>query len=168
MDEIQIASMKEQSMHKSVRASNLLDKHQLYDRDIKIVEHSATPNGAIYELMSWNDTNNQSSKKIIGNEGEGYMSSPKLLDLCRVRQYKDLCGKDEDDDNAHNNEGALDNIGDLKDCIETKLDLRDPRYRIIRTKLGSSHITTKSNIKEFLGRDNYTYGSYHGNGDIDD
>ena len=41
MDEIQIASMKEQSIYKSFRDSNLLDKQQLYERDIKI---AATPN----------------------------------------------------------------------------------------------------------------------------
>ena len=63
MDEIQIASMKEQSIYKAFRESNLLDKQQLYERDIKLVEHSATPNGTIYDLMSWNDddTNNQST-----------------------------------------------------------------------------------------------------------
>ena len=65
MDEIQMASMKEQSVYKSFRESNLLDKQQLYERDIKIVEYSATPDGTIYDRTSWNgdDTNNQSSKK---------------------------------------------------------------------------------------------------------
>ena len=79
--------MKEQRIYKSFRESNLLDKQKLYERDIKIVEYSATPNGTIYDLMSWNDddANIQSSKKIIGIEGDGYMSSQKLLDLGRVR-----------------------------------------------------------------------------------
>ena len=77
MDEIQIASMKEQSIYKSFRESYLSDKQQLSERDIKIVEYSATPNGTTYDLMSWkdDDTNNQSSKKIISDEGEGHMSS---------------------------------------------------------------------------------------------
>ena len=68
MDEIQMASMKEQSVYKSLRESNLLDKQQLYERYIRIVEYSATPNGTIYDLMSWNDddTNKQSSKKTLG------------------------------------------------------------------------------------------------------
>ena len=64
MDDIQIASMKEQSIYKSFRESNVLDNQQLYERDTIIVEYSATPNGTIYDLMSWNDeyTNNRSSK----------------------------------------------------------------------------------------------------------
>ena len=107
-----MASMKEQSIYKSFRESNLLDKQQLYERDIKIVGHSATPNGTIYDLTSWNDTNKQSSKKTIGNEGEGYVSSPKLLDLGRVRQCTDLCGKDDDDDDANTEGEVLDNIGE--------------------------------------------------------
>ena len=67
MDEIQTASMKEQRIYKSFRESNLLDKQQLYERDLKIVEYSASPNGTICDLMSWNDddTNNQSSKKSL-------------------------------------------------------------------------------------------------------
>jgi len=73
MGEIQRASLKEQSIYKSFRESNLLDKKQLYERDIKIVEYSATPHGTMYDLISWNDTDNQSSRKIIGNEGEGYI-----------------------------------------------------------------------------------------------
>ena len=48
MDEIKTASMKEQSVYKSFRESNLLEKQQLYERDIKIVELSATPNGTTY------------------------------------------------------------------------------------------------------------------------
>ena len=62
----------------------------------------------------------------------------------------------------------LDNIRELKDCIETKFDPRDPKSHIISTKLGSSHITTKSNIKQIFGRDDYNSCSYHGNGDIED
>ena len=123
MDEIQIASVKEQSVYKSFRESNLSDKQQLYERDIKLVEYSATPNGTTYDLMSWNDddTNNQPSKKIIGAEGEGYMSSQKLFDLGRVRQYKDLCGKDDDDDDDSNSyEEVLDNIRELKAVLKLR------------------------------------------------
>ena len=121
--------------------------------------------------MSWNedDTNNQSSKKIIGNDGEGYMSSQKLLDLSRVKQYRDLCGKDDDDDDdANNHEEVLDSIREVKGCIETKFDPRDTKYHIIGTKLGSSHVTTKSNINRIFGSDHYNYYSFHGKGDIDD
>ena len=67
MGDMYIASMKEQSICKSFREPNLLDKQKLYERDIQIVEYSTTPNGTMYDLMSWNDddTNNQSSKKSL-------------------------------------------------------------------------------------------------------
>ena len=70
-----------------------------------------------------------SRQKIIGDEGEGYMSSWKLLDLGRVIQYKDFCGKDDDDDDgANHNEEVLDIIRELKDCsVETKFDPRDTK-----------------------------------------
>jgi len=94
------------------------------------------------------------------------MSSQKLLDLGRIRPYEDLCGKDDDD--ASNNEEALDTLRETEECIENELVPRDPKSHIIKTKLGSSHLTTKSNIKETFGRDNYNYRSYHGNGDLED
>ena len=112
--------------------SNLLDKQQLYERGIEIVEYSATPNRTVYDLMSWNGNNNQSSKNIIGNEGDGYMSSQKLHALGRIRQYKDLCGNYDDDD-ENNNEEVLNNIRELKDCFEINFNSRDPEYHIIRT-----------------------------------
>ena len=71
-----------------------------------------------------------------------------------MRQYKDLCGKSDDDD-ANSNEEVLDHSRDVKECFENGFGPRDPKYHIIRTKLGSSHIATKSNIKEIFGRDNY-------------
>ena len=96
------------------------------------------------------------------------MSSHKLFGFARVRQYKDLCGKDDDDDDASGDEEVLDNKRELKDFVGSEFDPRDPKYHVIRTKLGSSHITTKSNIEEIFGSYNYNYCSYHGNGDIDD
>ena len=77
----------------------------------------------------------------------------------RLRQYKDLCGKEDDD--ANNHDDVLDSIRKLEDCIETECGPRDPKYHIIRTKLGSSHITTKPNLKEIFVRDNCNYCFYH-------
>ena len=51
----------------------------------------------------------------------------------------------DDGDDANNNDEVLDHIRELKECIETKLDPRDTKYHFIKTKLGPSHITTKSN-----------------------
>ena len=40
MDEIQIASMRQQSIYKSCRDSNLLDKQKLYEMYVKMSEYS--------------------------------------------------------------------------------------------------------------------------------
>ena len=46
------------------------------------------------------------SRQKNGNEGDGYMSSQKSYELGRIRQYKDLCGKDDDHDDGDNNNGG--------------------------------------------------------------
>ena len=40
---------------------------------------------------------------------------------------------------------GVDNIRELRDCAESEFDPRDPKYHIVRTKLGFSHTPTKSN-----------------------
>ena len=69
----------------------------------------------------------------------------------RIKQYKDLCGKDDDD--ANNSDDVLDSIREFRDCFETELGPRDPKYHFIRTKLGCSHVEAKPNIKDIFGRD---------------
>ena len=63
MDENQIASMKEQRINTTFRYSSLLGKQRLYERDVKLVEYSATPDGTIYYLMYWNENGNQIFKE---------------------------------------------------------------------------------------------------------
>lgn len=88
MDEIQVAAKKEQTIYKAFKKAGLLNKSRLYENDIKILEYTATPDGTIYDLMKWNEA----SKKILGTPGQGYVSSFKLLQDGRVKQYKELCG----------------------------------------------------------------------------
>jgi len=90
MDEIQVAAKKDQTIFKTFENAGLLNKSKLYENDIKILEYTATPDGTIYDLMKWKDASN----KILADVGDGYISSYDLLQMGRVKQYKELCGND--------------------------------------------------------------------------
>jgi hypothetical protein len=111
MDEIQVAAKKGQTIYKAFDSAGLLNKQKLYDNDVKILEYTATPDGTIYDLMKWND----SSSKILAEVGDGYVSSYDLLQLGRVKQYKDLCGYNKETDDI--DEKVFENIEEIKNTI---------------------------------------------------
>jgi len=88
MDEIQVAAKKDQTIYKTFDNAGILDKSKLYENDIKILEYTATPDGTIYDLMKWKDA----SYKILADVGDGYVSCYELLQMGRIKQFKDLCG----------------------------------------------------------------------------
>ena len=90
MDEIQVAAKKNQTIYNAFDKALLLNKLFRYEKDIKILEYTATPDGTIYDLMKCK----KSSMKILAEAGNGYVSSYDLLQQGRVLQYKDLCGYD--------------------------------------------------------------------------
>ena len=90
MDEIQVAAKKDQTIYKTFKNAGLLNKSKLYENDIKILEYTATPDGTIYDLKKWKDASN----KILAAVGDDYISCFDLLNMKRVKQFKDLCGYD--------------------------------------------------------------------------
>jgi len=84
MDEIQVAAKENQSIHKAFKSLGLLDKSSLYERDIKIVEFTATPDGTIYDLMKWGDA----SRIIVADNCDDYTSSFDLLNWREVVPHK--------------------------------------------------------------------------------
>jgi hypothetical protein len=117
MDEIQIAVQTKQTIYNTFKKAGLLDIQQLYLRDIKILEYTATPDGTIYDLMKWKHV----SVKILGNVGNGYVSSYKLYELNKIKQFK--------------------NLDDPKNILEIKMDIDNYNnnylYHIIRIKTGN-------------------------------
>ena len=89
MDEIQVAAQNNQTLYKTFKESGLLNKQSLFERDIKILEYTATPDGTLYDLMKWD---NNSSQQILARAGNRYMDSYKLFTQDRVFQFKELCG----------------------------------------------------------------------------
>ena len=153
MDEIQVAAKKGQTIHNSFKNAGLLNKSKLYENDIKIIEYTATPDGTIYDLMKWNDA----STKILADVGDGYVSSYNLLEMGRVKQFKDICGYDKKTGEV--DEAVFENIQEIKNDIIT---FDNPRYHIIRTKNGLEQDLTIKNFKQIFNIDSYNFIKYDG------
>lgn len=159
MDEIQVAAKKGQTIAKTFEKAGLLNKSTLYEKDIKIIEFTATPDGTIYDLMKWNDA----SSKILAEVGDGYISSYDLFKMGRVKQYKDLCGYSKDTNNV--DESVFENIQEIKMDVD---HYNIPLYHIIRTKTGYLQDITIHNFKQIFNMDSYDFKTYDGESDIED
>ena len=141
MDEIQVAAKKGQTIYKTFKSAGLLNKSKLYKNDVKILEYTATPDGTIYDLMKWNDA----SAKILAEVGDGYIGSFDLLQMGRVKQYKELTGYDKE--TGRTDTKILDNIQEIKNDID---NYSIPLYHIIRTKNGTEQDGTLENFKQIF------------------
>ena len=146
MDEIQIASKKDQTIYKAFEDAGLLDLENLFMKDIKIVEFSATPNGTIYDLMEWKSH----SSKILSYPGEGYISSKLLLEEGKVREFKELCGPIGEEAN----EEILLNIKEIKGLIDDEFNDKC-YYHFIRSKNASGQEKTISNFEHIFNDANF-------------
>ena len=158
MDEIQVAAKKGQTIYKTFNKAGLLSKSKLYENDIKILEYTATPDGTIYDLMKWNDASN----KILADVGDSYISSFNLLQMGRVKQYKDLCGYDKK--TGEIDEEVFENIQEIKSDIDK---YSNPLYHIIRTKNGPEQDITIQNFKGIFN-DTYSFIKYDRESEIED
>ena len=159
MDEIQVAAKKGQTIYKTFKNAGLLNKSKLYENDIKILEYTATPDGTIYDLMKWNDA----SSKILADVGDGYISSYNLLQMGRVKQYKELCGYDKETGEV--DEEVFENIQEIKNDID---NYSNPLYHIIRTKNGTEQDLTIQNFKQIFNVDTNNFIKYDRESEIED
>jgi hypothetical protein len=158
MDEIQVAAKKGQTIYITFNNAGLLNKTKLYDNDIKILEYTATPDGTIYDLMKWEDA----SSKIRAEAGDGYISSYDLLQMGRIKQYKELCIYDKDTGEIDTD--VYENIREIKNDID-KYNI--PLYHIIRTKTGEDQKLTINNFKKIFD-DAYEFKGYDRESEIED
>ena len=147
IDEIQIAAKENQTLYKIFKQAGFYDKHNLLNKDIKIIEFTATPDGTIYDLMEWGDN----SIKLKMMPGINYISCFELLNLNRIFQYKDLCCYDKDNDTI-NTEKANRNIKEIKTHIDKYYS---PMYHIIRTPNAVSGDIVIENFKNIFGEIKY-------------
>jgi hypothetical protein len=157
MDEIQIASKKDQTIYKAFEDAGLLSIENLFQKDIKIVEFSATPNGTIYDLMEWKSH----GSKILSHPGECYISSRLLLEERKVKQFKELCGPQGEEVNKE----VLENIKEIESDIKEHFSDK-AYYHFIRSKSSSGQDKTIANFKEIFPDAEYII--YDLKSDIDD
>jgi hypothetical protein len=159
MDEIQVAAKKGQTIYKTFKNAGLLNKSKLYENDIKILEYTATPDGTIYDLMKWNDA----SSKILADVGDAYISAYFLLQIGRVKQYKELCGYDKETGKV--DEVVFENIQEIKNDINK---YNNYLYHIIRSKNGLEQDLTIQNFKQIFNIDTYNFIKYDRESEIED
>lgn len=144
LDECHIACGSKQSIYKTLRSANMLNQQSLYDRDVKIIEFSATPNGTLYDLLRWNDA----SALIKSTCGDGYVSSYDLLCQNRVFPNYDLSTESTD---------IYEHIHTLKAVIDA---FSEPMYHIIRSKLSEEYEQTIINLKQVFCDSDYEFTAY--------
>ncbi len=159
MDEIQVAAKKGQTIYNTFERAGLLDKTRLHEKDVKILEYTATPDGTIYDLMKWND----SSTKVLADVGDGYVSSYDLLQTGRLRQYKELCGYDQETGKI--DVTVLANIQEIKNDID---NYTKPLYHIIRTKNGVFQDLTVENFQQIFSMEEFEFVKYDRESEIQD
>lgn len=111
MDEIQIASKKNQTIHLTFKECGFYDLDYLCKNNIKIIQFSATPDGNIIDLNDWN----KHSKKIFLQAGKGYVGTLDYIHQNRIFQYK-----------------TLENIENVNELIPIIESYEEPMYHLIR------------------------------------
>jgi len=150
IDEVQCACLKEQTISKVMVALEwTIDK--MFEDDIKIAQFSATPDGVIFGLFKKQWKEDWYSVHIM-KEGTNYYGSKQMRLRGKIKQNKDLSGRDKNGDwkihvntdgQVETNERIIeDNILEMTNDIMSFLE---PKYSIIRTS-GTNIQYIKENI----------------------
>ena len=156
IDEVQCACLKEQTIIKLMVALGwTIDK--MFENDIKIVQFSATPDGIIFGLLKKQWREEWYSVHIM-KEGDNYYGSKKMMLQNKIKQNKDLSGRDKygnwqihvntDGERETNEKQTEDNILEM---INDILSFSVPKYSIIRTS-GTNIQYIKENITNTINK----------------
>jgi len=156
MDEMHIAARKKQTMDIMFEELSFAKRETMYEKNIKVIEFSATPDGVLKDRLQWGE----SSKVVFGKPGSGYKGIRDFFNENRIHQCDELCGfnnnpkKDEQD-------LAKENIRKLGKFIINRYGIDKPKYHIIRTPTGEASRVMMNNFKEIYG-DNVDYKEHNG------
>lgn len=149
IDEMHIAAGDKKTVYDVFKNLGYMDSTNLYEKDIKIAEFSATPDGVIESRKQWT----KGEHKIIkGNPGPGYTSHADYLENGRMIQSKDLSGF------TRNNcpilrEEAIQNVTDLVIKVKEYYG-SNHRYHIIRMpQKTEAQNMMKRNIRDCVGNE---------------
>jgi len=148
MDEVQIAFGDKQSIHNAFMEAGIMAKEQLYARDIKVVQFTATPRNTD------NFRNHPYSKIVLMTPPPGYISIFELLATNRIRLYKDVCGALKEVNYTNVNWKDPKTAMPVLPSVETNIQElakeigEVPRYHIVRTGRLQMHDVTILNFKK--------------------
>lgn len=156
MDEMHIAARKKQTMDIMFEELSFAKRENMYEKNIKVVEFSATPDGVLKDRLQWGE----SSKVVFGKPGPGYKGIRDFFDENRIFQCKELCGF-HNDPKKDTQEEAKCNIRELGNFIINRYGIDNPKYHIIRTPTGEASRVMMNNFKEIYGY-NVDYKEHNG------
>jgi hypothetical protein len=155
MDEIQIANTTGKTISKIFQESNLYDINYLYEKNIKIVQFSATPDGCYYDLKQWNECN---YKIVIGEIDNKYVSAIDIYNDKRIFQSKPLVLNNKNTNPEEHKKISI-NIEEIKNILEERFN--EPSYIIIRASTNQDeYVNTISNIKSIFPEKLFNYVKY--------
>ena len=140
VDESHVAARKHQSIHSALSLAGFDDA--MFDRDIKLVLVSATP-----DLCRKNYTIHA---ELFMEPSDSYCSTSTLLQAGHILQAKDLCGLDPISGKISPN--TFDNIREIIPFFGP-----EPQYHIIRTQRGAGFGITIDNFISVFGYDDFEY-----------
>ena len=115
IDECHFGSDETTGLTQTLRDSGLLNTTALQERNVRILQVSATPDQLLVEAEKWNDETHKFHQKIVPTYPESYISVEKILNDGRIRPTLDLSKPEQ--------------VGVL---VEEIKKFSDPKYHIIR------------------------------------
>lgn len=144
LDEVQIAFKLGQTTFNLFNQLGFYDLHNLFQKNIKIVSFTATPNQLVQDFALWKNM----ASVLYMDVPDSYISHQTLLRSNRLRQMKDLTGFDKVTGTV--NPVAFDNIREIISVVNT---LDSPKYHIIRTPRANLHLLTINNFSQVFKDD---------------
>ena len=152
IDECHVASKIHQSISNFFKEHGLDNHDVLCAHDIKIVEFTATPDGILLDIGSWNESSQNRAEKLHMSPGPTYVGVRQLHQQRRLRQQKDLlCAKYDKTTSAWDIDYEIAGTH----CNEMFVDIKSydhAMYHIIRvhTKKGNGHLTAQGITQKHL------------------
>ena len=148
LDEVQIAFKLGQTTFNLFNQLGFYDLHNLFQKNIKIVSFTATPNQLVQDFALWKNM----ASVLYMDVPNSYISHQTLLRSNRLKQMKDLTGFDKVTGTV--NPVAFDNI---REIISVVNNLETPKYHIIRTPRANLHLLTIQNFRQVFKDDDIQF-----------
>lgn len=147
LDEVHIATELKNEIGKTFLNCGLLSIKNLIERNIKIIQISATPDIALSELYKWDETNYNVS---IIKSPDNYIGIKKLLDNNQIYEYKSLTD--------------IKNVIEIKQTIQIKYG-NNFKYHLLRVHTNTCE--TINNINRVFNNDKFLVRNYFIDNEID-